>query len=474
MQGCISEYFQRIDELQERIDALNQSCDRINKNLASIQDLVTAIQTKDMVTGITEIIEDGVKTGYKINFVSHEPVTILNGKDGDKPLISSKYDSEDGNYYWTVQYGNGNVEWMLDPDGNKMLSIGVLPFLAIRDGKWYYTIDNNTYIEIGRAEGSDGDQMFKSFNAKNEDYVEITLSSGQKLKIPKYSAYLALKADFDKVNSNTNAQAAIIKATVDKIMATYLTRVQPIISGNDTIGTSFVLANGKAGYIYDWTSPMMPVIFAKAGDDGYLYWAYSYGDTEEQWVLSPDGNRISASSEVAEAPQVDVTLGDDGNWYWTVTYRGETEILRFPVGDGYAPHAIENEQNGAFSSVRITNDAMIVTLKGSYTMYSIPRQYSVSLTDESGKTVGETISMKAVSGGDVKRINYVAYGPYVSVSVFGEGGFTASCTKVNGHDCIEIHAPAVFTSGKVTALFTFGNDGLPVSVLKTFQINREN
>ena len=453
--GCTSEYFQRVDELQERIDALYASCDELNKNVFALQTLVSAIQTKDMITGITEILEKGVRTGYRINFVNHDPVTVMNGKDGNKPLIS--------------------VEWMLDPDGNKMLSIGVLPYLAIKNGMWCYTIDGQNYVEIGKADGANADQMFASFNTSNSDYVTITLSNGEKLKIPTYAAYLSLKSDFSKVNDNTKAQAEIIKAAVDKIKATYLTRVAPILSGKDTIGTYFSLANGKSGSIYDWTSPMLPVIFAKADTDGQLYWAYSFGDQEDRWVLSPDGKKISASSDPAEAPQVDVVLGDDGNWYWTVTYKGETEILRYPVGDGYAPHAIENEKNSAFSSVTNYADSLVVVLKEGNKRYRLPKQYTVSFLDADGKAVGDTISMKLVSGGDSKRINYVAYGPSPYLTLMSEGGFTAIDRKIGSSNYIEIHAPAIFVNGtgKVTALFTFGNDGTPVSVIKTFYIKRE-
>ena len=157
--GCNDQYFDRIDELQARLDALQTTCDQINDNLKALQQLIEAVQEKDMITGITEIKENGVSTGYKINFVNHAPVTISNGKDGSTPIISSMYDSETGNYYWTIQYGEGNVYWMLDPEGNRLLSTGILPHLAIRDGMWCYTLDGHTYVEIGKADGNPGDRL---------------------------------------------------------------------------------------------------------------------------------------------------------------------------------------------------------------------------------------------------------------------------------------------------------------------------
>ena len=471
--GCTSEYFNRIDELQARIDALQVTCDRLNKDLSALQELIEAIQSRDMVTGITEIKEKDGTTGYKINFVNHTPVTIYNGKDGDTPLISSKYDSNDGNYYWTVQYGDGTVEWLLGPDGNKMLSTGVIPYLSIKNGMWCYTLDGKNYVESGRADGEPGDKLFAKFDTSSADYVLITLASGEQLKIPTYALYLSLKSDFETVNKNTQAQASIIQAALDKI--TYLTLVAPILSGSDTVGTRFSLSNGKKGEIYDWTSAITPIIFAKKDTDGQLYWAYEFGNLGVQWVLTPDGKKIPASSEPAEAPLVDVTRGDDGEWYWTVTYKGETELLRFPATGGYAPHALDSAQNCAFTAVVNTGSALVVTLKDGTTL-SLPKQYTVAYAYEDGTPFsGDTLTMKMVSGGDRKRLRYTTYGPTPMISIIGESGFSATKELSDGHECIEFHAPALFQNGvgKVMVIFTFGTGGSPVSCIRSFYFKRE-
>ena len=470
--GCNREYFERIDELQARLDALQASCDKINRQLTELQSLISALEEKDMITGTTEIKEDGVVTGVKINFANHASVTITNGKDGKTPLISSKHDS-DGNYYWTVQYGDGNVEWVLDSSGNKILATGVLPYLAIRNGMWCYSLDGKNYVEIGPADGKPGDQLFAGFDTSNPDYVIITLSNGEKLKIPTYAAYLSLKEKIETVNKNTNAQAEIIRATLDKI--TYLTSVAPILSGKDTIGTTIILSNGKKGEIYDWTSPVTPVIFAKKDTDGNLYWAYEFGNLGEQWVLDPSGKKIPASSDPAEAPLVGVAQGDDGEWYWTVTYKGTTELLRFPVSGGYAPHAQDSAVNCAFSAVVETQYTLEVVLKDG-TKLSLPKQFTVAFSYEDGKTfVGDTLTMKMVSGGDRKRLQYQVFGPSPKISTICEGGFEAKAVEVNGKPCIEFHAPALFQNGvgKVLVIFTFGNNAAAVSVVRSFYFKRE-
>ena len=471
--GCTRDYLDQIDALRNRLDDLQASCDKINRNLVELQALISALEEMDMITGTTEIREGGVVTGVKLNFVKHASVTITNGKDGSTPLISTKYDS-DGNYYWTVQYGNGNIEWVLDENGNKILSTGVIPYLSIRNGMWCYTLDGKTYVEIGRADGEPGDQLFAGFDLSHDDYVLITLASGDQLKIPTYAAYLDLKSKFETVNKNTNAQAEIIRAALEKI--TYLKSVTPILSGKDTVGTTILLSNGRKGEIHDWTSAVTPVIFAKKDTDGQLYWAYEFGSLGQHWVLDPAGNKIPASSDPAEAPLVDVTRGDDGEWYWTVTYKGTTELLRFPVEGGYAPHAQDSAVNCAFSSVVNTQYTLEVTLKAG-TQISLPKHYTVSFSYEDGKPfVGDTLTMKMISGGDRKRLRYQAFGPEPKLSTLCEGGFEARGVTIDEQPLIEFHAPALFQDGvgKVMVIFTFGTGSSPVSVFRTFYFKRED
>lgn len=469
--GCTSKYFDRLDGLWDRVDALQAACDKINKDLEELQKLIQAINEQDMITGITEIQENGVTTGYKINFVNHDPVTILHGRDGDTPIISSKYDN--GNYYWTVQYGNGNVQWLLDPDGNKILATGKLPYLTIRDGMWCYTLNGKDYFTIGKAEGEPGDKVFSGIDTSEEGYVTIILANGQKLKIPTYDAYLSLKARFETVNQNAHAQAVIIQATLDKL--TYLTDVQPIMSGTDTVGLTFHLSNGKEGEIHDWTSAVTPIIFAKKDTDGQLYWAYEFGTLGVHWVLDPDNNKIPASSEPAEAPLVDVKRESDGQWYWTVTYKGSTELLRFPVEGGYAPHALDSAKNCAFASVVNNPYTLDVTLKDG-TKLTLPKQYTVSFSYEDGTPfIGDTLTMKMVSGGDKKRLLYTTFGPAPAVSTLCEGGFEATPTVEKGQTYIAFHAPAIFQTGvgKVMVIVTFGNGTAAVPAMRTFYFKRE-
>ena len=469
--GCHDAYLEKLDELESRTDDLLIMCNRINENLAALKALAEVIQNQDMITGITEIRNGSTVTGYRINFVQHEPITITNGADGKKPLVASRQDPDDKKYYWSVQYGDDDWEWLRAPDGSRMLAIGDLPYVTIRNGVFVYTIDGKQWYELGRADGVNGDQMFVSINTRNADYVLITLATGETLKIPTYSAFLTLKAELDKVNENTGAQVELVTAMQEKL--TWITRIDPILDGTDTTGLTVALSNGKQFSIHDWTSSLSPAIFIKRDTDGHLYWAYTIGLSPEQWVLSPEGKKISAESESVDTPQVAVVRDTtDGQYYWVVLTRDSTEFLRSKVDSTWAPRAVDSVAR-VFSDVKSYADSLVIVLKDTTTRFVLPKQYTVSLTDEKGKTLTNVLTMKP---GTTVSIRYQANGNNPALSLLTQGGFTAKTgTLESGDPCINVRAPGSFPNGtgKLMAVFTFPADPSPVTVIKTLTISKE-
>ena len=467
--GCVNQYYEKLDELQERVDELQRICDNLNQDLTALRSLVTALEKQDMVTGITELRSGSTVTGYRINFVEHDPVTITNGSDGKKPLIASRQDPDDKNWYWTVQYGDGDYQWLLAPDGSKMLSIGVLPYIALRDGWFCYTLDGKEWIQLGEANGKNGDQMFQSVDTRHDDYVIFTLTNGAQFKIPTYRKYLELKTEFGKINDNADAQFELLLTKMDQFL--YITGVNPILSGRDTVGLSVTLSNGKRFRIHDWTTSISPAIFIKKDTDGQFYWAYTIGSSPEQWVLTPDGKKISASSETVLVPRVAVTRDKDGQYYWTVTAGDSTEFLRFMVDSTWTPRAVDSVSR-AFSFVKSYSDSLVIVLKDSTTRFVLPMQYTVNLTWENGTPFNGELTLK--KGAEV-RLRYVANGPSPSVALIPQGGYTATTETQSGLNYIRIKAPGVFTapSGKVLAVFSFTVKNSTVTVMKTITIKQE-
>ena len=64
-----------------RIAALEQWQDEVNNNIAALQQL---LNTNDMITSVTPVMENGKEVGYTIAFLHSDPVTIYHGATGDK------------------------------------------------------------------------------------------------------------------------------------------------------------------------------------------------------------------------------------------------------------------------------------------------------------------------------------------------------------------------------------------------------
>ena len=465
--GCHDEIIHKIDELEDRVDDLTLLCNQLNQNLSTLQNLVEVIQRQDMINGITEIRSGSTVTGYRLEFVQHEPITIYNGSDGKKPLIASRQYT-DRNFYWAVQYGDGDWEWLLAADGSMMLSIGVLPYVTIRNGMFAYTFDGSNYIELGKADGENGDQMFKSIVVK-PDCVVIVMATGEEYKIPIYAAYLSLKSEMNLANIHVDAQVQLVQATQESL--TWITAIDPLLDGADTTGLTVSLSNGKQFSIHDWTSTLSPAIFIKADSDGHLYWAYTIGLSPEMWVLSPEGKKISAESESVETPLVSIQQDTDGNFYWVVISQDSTEFLRTKVDERWQPTAVDSVRS-IFTSVQDYTDSLVVVLKNN-TRFVLPKQYSVYFSDTLGNPVVNTFSMKENSQAEIR---YRVHGSNPSLSLLTQGGFTATASVGEGGEpCIIVKSPYHINAGqgKIVAVFTFPGEVSPVTIVKSIAITKQ-
>lgn len=127
-----------VNDLKSRIEKLEIWCNTINGQISALQGIVSAMENKDFVTGVTPIMGGTEEVGYTITFTQSKPITIMHGKDGAKgdkgdqgvagkdavtPIIGVKLDS-DGYYYWTFKVGTAAATWILDDEGNKIRTTG--------------------------------------------------------------------------------------------------------------------------------------------------------------------------------------------------------------------------------------------------------------------------------------------------------------------------------------------------------------
>lgn len=224
-----TELMNRIDGLEERLANLEDLCKQINVNVNSLQVLITAMEEHDYITSVSEVVEEGVHIGYKIEFAQSDPIIVYHGKDGSSgadgyvPQIGVEKDT-DGIYYWTL-----DGEWLTDEEGNKIRAVGrdgqdghngssgsdgedgedgkdgrdgVTPQIRIQDERWEVSYDNGkTWKDLGPATGSASELPITSVKVE-EQYVVFTLNTQEEIKIPLYTG---LAITFDKTEIETVA-----------------------------------------------------------------------------------------------------------------------------------------------------------------------------------------------------------------------------------------------------------------------------
>lgn len=175
-----------IEDLESRVEALEALVDEIEEDVAALQTLVSAAQSGDWITDVTEFSEDGV-TGWYITFNSYGTITITNGTDGtDGYTPTVGVTLVNGVYYWTIDgsivYDDDGDPVSVSPtDGNATGS----PKLKIGDdGCWYYSIDGGstwTYLAEGDwgqdVDSSSGSSVFSKVETDGS-YAYFYLADG--------------------------------------------------------------------------------------------------------------------------------------------------------------------------------------------------------------------------------------------------------------------------------------------------------
>lgn len=186
--SCHKAIWEMLNDHEARIARLEALCNQYNTTIASLQQLVMAMQAEARIQDIVPVMEDGETIGYTITFVNGEPITIYNGKngqdgkDGHTPIIGVKQDS-DGIWYWTL-----DDDWMLNDNGEKIRSDALqalIPRLKVDEEFWWVSYDDGaTWHKLGKAVGEGDTAMFSEIT-QDDDYVYFVLTNGQTITLPK-------------------------------------------------------------------------------------------------------------------------------------------------------------------------------------------------------------------------------------------------------------------------------------------------
>lgn len=230
-----SELINRVDNLEDRLAKLEEQCKQINANINSLQTIVSALENANQITSVSELVENGKKVGYKIEFTKSDPIYIYHGQDGADgsdgtdgyiPQIGVEKD-KDGIYYWTL-----DGSWLTDKDGNKIKAVGldgkdgedgqdgadgsdgsngsngsngrdgVTPKLRINEGNWEVSYNNGSSWEVlGPATGGTAECPIEDVAIK-DNHVIFTLGTGEEFKVPLFNG---ITITFDKTEIGMEA-----------------------------------------------------------------------------------------------------------------------------------------------------------------------------------------------------------------------------------------------------------------------------
>ena len=86
--------------VNQRVTRLEKQCKEADNQIASLESIVSVLQTNDYITGVEEILGNGKKIGYQISFAQHDPIVICHGKKGQDGQDGQKgrdgVDGQDG------------------------------------------------------------------------------------------------------------------------------------------------------------------------------------------------------------------------------------------------------------------------------------------------------------------------------------------------------------------------------------------
>ena len=123
-------------------------------------------------------------------------------------------------------YQGAQEEWLESLQGNAGQD-GITPKLKIENGCWYvsYDKDHQTWEQLGKATGEDGESMFNNVTEDNEN-VYFELTNGQTITIPKKTiARFAIQFDKTEITVLQPGEKATAGYTIDGATEKTIVRV---------------------------------------------------------------------------------------------------------------------------------------------------------------------------------------------------------------------------------------------------------
>lgn len=459
--GCSKDYDdtelkQDISDLQSRVEKLETWCTTVNGQISALQGLVTALEAKDYVTGVSP-----VTNGYTINFSKSESITIYNGKDGAKgadgvtPVIG--VDKFEGEYYWTVKIGTTAATWMLDADGKKIRTTGdkgvdgsagingqspVLSVVTDTDGKVYWKVNGEWLLNSGKkvqatgdkgdkgetgsagaagADGAQGDAVFAAdgvtvdktkgtvtFTLAGEDGATFTLPMASEMKIFKEFTDCMVRPAMKTLTLDLNLKQdeyTAIKAelTSSKGMTTAIVKATRAAAGSPW-GVTLKEPTFNADKSIKENAVVTFDFPTDVAEDEFALLKVTVIDTKGQEHAATRiivySTKVAVESVTLNQVTIDVNVGDEANLIATITPAdATTQTLKWESSDDEivtvdAAGKVTGVKVG-FATITVTSTADATkTATCTVTVKSVAVT-GVTLEGDKAIAIGETVKLTA-------------------------------------------------------------------------------
>lgn len=459
--GCSKDYDdtelkQDISDLQSRVEKLETWCTTVNGQISALQGLVTALEAKDYVTGVSP-----VTNGYTINFSKSESITIYNGKDGAKgadgvtPVIG--VDKFEGESYWTVKIGTTAATWMLDADGKKIRTTGdkgvdgsagingqspVLSVVTDTDGKVYWKVNGEWLLNSGKkvqatgdkgdkgetgsagaagADGAQGDAVFAAdgvtvdktkgtvtFTLAGEDGATFTLPMASEMKIFKEFTDCMVRPAMKTLTLDLNLKQdeyTAIKAelTSSKGMTTAIVKATRAAAGSPW-GVTLKEPTFNADKSIKENAVVTFDFPTDVAEDEFALLKVTVIDTKGQEHAATRiivySTKVAVESVTLNQVTIDVNVGDEANLIATITPAdATTQTLKWESSDD---EIVTVDAAGKVTGVKVGSATITVTSTAdatktatcTVTVKSVAVT-GVTLEGDKAIAIGETVKLTA-------------------------------------------------------------------------------
>lgn len=198
---------------QKGFEELSGLCAEVNGNINAYTSIMTDADFGIFIARCNEIIEDGSIVGYRIQLANGNIFTVRNGRDVTESVnIGIAADSETGDLYWTVRYGDSaEATWLL-VNGERVPAspLDRQPTVGIKqeEGVFYFTVgsvNSDEWAWMLDAEGNrikaQAEVQFNFFESAevDADFVTLTLTDGSTLSLKRTAER---KPDFEVPHSD--------------------------------------------------------------------------------------------------------------------------------------------------------------------------------------------------------------------------------------------------------------------------------